>query len=450
MIGRVIHDTRISALNRQPENPDGRHVLLWVQATVRERDNHALEYAVQEANRLKLPLVAVFGLTPGYPEANARHYLYLLEGLRDLRAGLGRRGVPLRVALGEPVAEVKRAAREAALVVTDLGYMRIQRQWRDDVAAALKVPLIAVESEAVVPVRVASPKQEYAARTLRPKIHRLWQEYLVPLDTHDLDHRTDDWDPGQGVDDPAALAARLPIDQGVGAGHETGGEGAALARLADFIAHDLAHYHERRNDPTLDGSSRLSAYLHYGHLSPLTVALAAQERPGPGTDALLEELVVRRELSFNFCWYNPDYDRYEGVPDWARKTLEEHAADPRPAQYTPGQLDRGETGDPYWNAAQRQMVRTGRMHNYMRMYWGKKLLEWSATPREAHATMLALNNRYEQDGRDANSFVGVSWVLGLHDRPWARHPVFGTVRSMSASGLRRKFDMEAYVEAWGG
>lgn len=444
----MIHDTRVSALNRHSKHPGGDHVLLWVQASVRVRDNHALEYAVQAANRLKLPLVAVFGLTPGYPEANARHYLYLLEGLRDLRAGLEKRGVPLRVALGDPVTEVKKAAKAAALVVTDLGYMRIQRQWRDELAAALKVSLVAVESEAVVPVRVASPKQEYAARTIRPKIHRLWQDYLVPLDTHDLAHRADDWDPGEAVDDPVALAARLPIDQSVGAGHETGGEAAALARLEEFIAHDLAQYHERRNDPTIDGSSRLSAYLHYGHLSPLTVALAALDHPGPGTDALLEELVVRRELSFNFCWYNPDYDRYEGVPDWARKTLEEHENDPRPAHYTPEQLDRGETEDPYWNAAQRQMVQTGRMHNYMRMYWGKKLLEWSAGPREAHATMLALNNRYEQDGRDANSFVGVSWVLGLHDRPWARHPVFGTVRSMSASGLRRKFDMEAYVEAW--
>ena len=446
----MIHDTRVSVLNPQPENSAGDHVLLWVQASVRTRDNHALEYAVQEANRLKRPLVAVFGLTPGYPEANARHYLYLLEGLRDLRAGLRERGIPLRVALGDPVAEVKEAARAAVLVVTDLGYLRLQRQWRDELAAALKVPLVAVEAEAVVPVRVASPKQEYAARTIRPKIHRLWHDYLEPLEPRELERRTTDWDPGEAVDDPAALAARLPIDQNVGAGHETGGEVAALARLADFIAHDLAHYHERRNNPTVDGSSRLSAYLHYGHLSPLTVALAALEHPGPGTDALLEELVVRRELSFNFCWYNPDYDRYEGVPDWARRTLEEHGDDPRPARYTPEQLDRGETADPYWNAAQRQMVRTGRMHNYMRMYWGKKLLEWSGTPREAHATMLALNNRYEQDGRDANSFVGVSWVLGLHDRPWARHPVFGTVRSMSASGLRRKFDMEAYVKAWGG
>ncbi|GHF43146.1 deoxyribodipyrimidine photo-lyase [Deinococcus metalli] len=446
----MIHDTRVSRLNAHAVASTGQYVLLWVQASVRVTDNHALEYAIREANTRRLPVVAVFGLTPSYPDANARHYRYLLEGLRDLRAALGARGIPLRVELGDPVTTVQSAAHHAALVVTDVGYLRLQRQWRALLAETVPVPLVAVESEALVPIRTASTKQEYAARTLRPKLHRLWPEYVVPLDAQDLKHTTTDWAPGEAVDDPARLTARLPIDQTVGAGREAGGEQAALARLRAFVADVLETYHVRRNDPTQDGGSRLSAFLHYGHLSPLTVALAAQEHPGPGTDALMEELGVRRELSFNFCWYQPLYDAYEGVPNWARATLEAHQDDPRPALYDLATLEAGRTADPYWNAAQREMVQTGRMHNYLRMYWGKKLLEWSATAREAHSRMLVLNNRYEQDGRDANSFVGISWVLGLHDRPWARRPVYGMVRSMSASGLERKFDMDAYVRMWTG
>ncbi|GGL02865.1 deoxyribodipyrimidine photo-lyase [Deinococcus radiotolerans] len=444
----MIHDARVQVLRSGTPRREG-FVLLWVQASVRTRDNHALEYGVREANRLNLPLVAVFGLTPGYPEANARHYAYLLEGLRDLRANLAARDVPLRVALGSPPEVALDAAGEgAAFVVTDVGYTRLQREWRDWLADRLDVPLVQVESEAVIPVGVVSGKQEYAARTIRPKIHRLWHDYLVPLDTHDLKRRARDWDGGEDVTDPARLLKTLPIDHGVPPGDEEGGENAAHDLLEDFITRKLDGYAERRNDPTVDGSSRLSAHLHYGHLSPLTAALAAREHPGPDTDAFLEELIVRRELSFNYTTYNPHYDRYAGLPAWARATLDEHAGDRRDHTYTRDQLDAAQTHDPYWNAAQRQMTRTGRMHNYMRMYWGKKVLEWTPTPQQAFDTLLWLNNRHEQDGRDPNSWVGVGWVFGLHDRPWTRRPIFGTVRYMNAGGLKRKFDIEKYARQW--
>ncbi len=445
----MIHDARVQVLRPGTPRREG-FVLLWVQASVRTRDNHALEYAVREANRLNLPLVAVFGLTPGYPEANARHYAYLLEGLRDLRMNLAARDVPLRVTLGSPPEVALNAAGEgAALVVTDVGYTRLQREWRDWLADRLDVPLVQVESEAVIPVGVVSGKQEYAARTIRPKIHRLWHDYLVPLDTHDLKKRERDWDDGVDVTDPTRLLKTLPIDHSVPPGDEEGGETAAHDLLEDFITRKLDGYDTRRNDPTVDGSSRLSAHLHYGHLSPLTAALAAREHPGPDTDAFLEELIVRRELSFNYTTYNPDYDRYAGLPAWARATLEEHAGDRRDHTYTRAQLDAAQTHDPYWNAAQRQMTRTGRMHNYMRMYWGKKVLEWTPTPQQAFDTLLWLNNRHEQDGRDPNSWVGVGWVFGLHDRPWTRRPIFGTVRYMNAGGLKRKFDIEKYARQWG-
>jgi deoxyribodipyrimidine photo-lyase len=416
----MIHESRVQHLRAGGPDSRGGFVLLWVQASVRVTDNHALEYAVREANRLGLPLAAVFGLTPSFPEANARHYQFLLEGLRDLSAGLAARGIPFSVRLGSPP-EVVLAASAGA--------------------------------EALIPVQTTSPKQEYAARTIRPKIHRLWHDYFVPLEPHELKRQAQGWPtnldlPQLDVSDPSATVKTLPLDFSVPPGREAGGEVAALARLSAFVGQQLAGYADTRNDPTQDGSSRLSAFLHYGQLSPLTAALAAREQGGPGADTFLEELIVRRELSFNLCQYNPHYDTYDGLPDWAKKTLEEHAGDRREALYTREQLDRAETHDPYWNASQNEMVRTGRMHNYMRMYWGKKVLEWTETPREAHAHLIALNNRYEQDGRNANSFAGISWVFGLHDRPWTRRPIFGTVRYMNAGGLGRKFDIETYARRW--
>ncbi|MEW5935686.1 MAG: deoxyribodipyrimidine photo-lyase, partial [Bacillota bacterium] len=375
---------------------------------------------------------------------------YLLEGLRDLRAGLLARGIPFSFRLGDPPQEVQQAARGASLVVTDRGYLRPGRQWRVSLAERLEVPFVQVESDAVVPVRLVSSRQEVGARTLRPKLHRLLERFLTPVEVQEGAQGHPDWDPGLDVSDPGLTVRALGVDNSVPPGAEEGGEVNALARLTHFVTHLLPRYDSGRRDPNVDGGSRLSAYLHYGHLSPLTAALAARKHSdgGPGLDTFLEELIVRRELSFNFCELSPAYDRYEGLPAWARATLEAHASDPRPHLYTREELDAAQTHDPYWNAAQREMVRTGRMHNALRMYWGKKILEWTPTPQEAYATALFLNNRYELDGRDANSYAGVGWIFGLHDRPWPRRPIFGTVRYLAASGLSRKFDAEAYARRW--
>jgi deoxyribodipyrimidine photo-lyase len=226
----------------------------------------------------------------------------------------------------------------------------------------------------------------------------------------------------------------------------TGGHTAARRLLDDFVTQLLPGYAVRRNEPALNAVSRMSPYLHFGNISPLEIALAVQEAgPTPDTEAYLEELIVRRELSMNFVAHNDAYDRFEGLPAWAIKTLREHAADPRPHLYSPHDLREAATSDPCWNAAQLEMVHAGKMHNYMRMYWGKKILEWTARPEDAFAIALELNNTYELDGRDANSFAGVAWCFGKHDRPWTRRPVFGTVRYMNDAGLRRKFDMNAYI-----
>ncbi len=449
---------------RPGEPRQGRYVLYWMQSAVRSEHNLALTYATAEANRLGLPLLVVFGLTPNYPSANARHYQYLIEGLRDVHAGLKKRGLPLLVGLtGEdgPAEAALVLAADAALIVTERAYLRHLRLWRHWLSERLEVqfpdlPLAQIESELVVPLEVTSGKQEYAARTIRPKIHRALGTYLVAENEEKPAHtlkdvpRPDDleWlDPAR-LSGPADLIASFGVE-GVPPGTEEGGEVAAQAQLNDFLKR-LDRYDTDRNDPTLDGSSRLSAALHYGHISALQVALSVQAHGGPGAAAYLEELLVRRELSFNLCWYNDHYDTFAVLPEWAQKTLREHQHDDHEYLYTRAELEAADTHDPYWNAAQRQMTLTGRMHNYMRMYWGKKVLEWTPDPAQAHATLVYLNDKYEQDGRNPNSYAGIGWVFGLHDRPWARRAIFGTVRYMNAGGLKRKFDIESYARKWNG
>jgi deoxyribodipyrimidine photo-lyase len=248
------------------------------------------------------------------------------------------------------------------------------------------------------------------------------------------------------LDDIPAVVRDLGVDPGVPPVEGVaGGAGEAARRLATFLERGLARYDRDRNDPSLQGQSGLSPYLHFGHISPLQIALAIGRRRGPGVAAFLEELIVRRELSMNFTHFNAGYDRLECLPAWCRATLHQHARDPRSIRYSPAELEQARTHDPYWNAAQTEMVRTGRMHGYMRMYWGKKILEWMERPADAYSEALRLNNRYQLDGRDPNGFAGVAWCFGKHDRPWTERPVFGMVRYMNAAGLERKFDMDAYV-----
>jgi deoxyribodipyrimidine photo-lyase len=438
---------RIQPLNSLPLRP-GRFVLYWMQQSVRSRYNHALEYAVRQANAQRLPVVALFGLTDRYPEANERHYAFLLEGLRDTQEQLRERGIRLVVKRQSPEEAAVEMAQQASEVVTDRGYLRIQRQWRRFVAYHAPCRVTQVESDLIVPLETASPKEEWAAATLRPKIQRQLSRFLVPLEPTPIERDS----LGVALDgldtlDVDATLASLEIDRSVPRVYTyRGGETEARRRLTEFIQERLQGYATLRNEPSLDHVSRLSPYLHFGQISPLEIALVVADSPHVADrEAFLEELIVRRELSANFVFYNPAYDRYEGLPEWSRRTLDSHRADPRPYLYSREELERAQTHDPYWNAAMREMILTGKMHNYMRMYWGKKILEWSATPEEAFRTALALNNRWFLDGRDPNSFAGVAWCFGKHDRPWTERPVFGTVRYMNAAGLKRKFDIEGYV-----
>ncbi len=441
-----IQKERIMLLNARSARA-GRFVLYWMQASQRAECNHALEYAIRRADELRLPLVAFFGLTGRYPEANARHYRFMLEGLRETQRSLADRGIRLVIRAGAPDEGVVKLSKRAALVVVDREYLRVPREWRFKAAGKLECGFIQVETNVIVPVEETSSKEEYAARTIRPKILRALSQYLVPLKERAPRASSLAFDiPSLDISDIDAVIGRLGVDTGVApASAFRGGAAEARRRLRIFVQKKLGRYQQFRNDPNASCTSDMSPYLHFGQISPLTIALAVRAGGGAGADAYLEELIVRRELGINFVYYNERYDTYEGLPEWVRRTLRSHGRDRREYLYGPAELENARTHDPFWNAAQNEMRVTGKMHNYMRMYWGKKIVEWTRTPEEAFEIALRLNNAYELDGRDANSFAGVAWCFGKHDRPWRERPVFGLVRYMNAAGLRRKFDADRYV-----
>jgi deoxyribodipyrimidine photo-lyase len=422
-----------------------------MQQSVRTEENPALQLAAELAKERNLPLQIVFGLTENYPEANLRHYTFLVEGLVDVGRRLAERGLRLDVWAGSPDTVAVRAAAKARILVTDHGYTRIQRLWRHRAAEACVCPLLRVEGDVTVPVETASEKDEWAAATLRPKIHRLLPDFLEHHSSGEIPDVKSSPEPETGAllsEDLHHLLTTMQLDRSVSPSEAwRGGETTAEATLESFLNSRLQQYHELRSHPDRDHVSHLSPYLHFGHIAPLKIARRVHQTDAPSEakSAFLEELIVRRELACNFVWFNRHYDTYDCLPEWALKTLAAHASDRREVIYTQRELEAAATHDPYWNAAQREMTDTGFMHNYMRMYWGKKILEWSASPREAFETALYLNNRYQLDGRDPNSFAGVAWCFGKHDRPWQERPIFGMVRYMNAGGLKRKFDIDAYV-----
>jgi deoxyribodipyrimidine photo-lyase len=443
----MIHEQRVHLRNRESQK-DRRYVLHWMQASQRARYNHALEYAIEKANELHKPLLVLFGITENFPNANLRHYLFMLEGLSETKAELAHRGIQLVIVRQSPEKAAVEFAQDACLVVVDGGYLRIQRQWREYAAQNIDCPLIEVESDVIVPVEEASGKDEYSAGTLRPRITSKFTTYLVPLKKRRLKIDSLGFNFNDFViDDVTAASNRLNIDKSVKPSpifH--GGTAEAKKHLQIFIAKKLERYDTDSNNPGIDSLSNMSPYLHFGQISPLQIALEAAKQSGPGPDSFLEELIVRRELSINFVYYNRRYDSYECLPPWAKRTLAFHAKDKRPQVYSLEEFETAKTHDQYWNAAQMEMVITGKMHGYMRMYWGKKIIEWSKTPQSAYTTMLYLNDKYELDGRDPNGFANVAWCFGLHDRAWGERKIFGKTRYMNAAGLERKFDVDAYIE----
>jgi deoxyribodipyrimidine photo-lyase len=338
------------------------------------------------------------------------------------------------------------------MIVCDRGYLNHQRLWRDQVARKSACPVVQVESDVIVPLETVSLKAEYAARTIRPKIQKHLDDYLIELKAVKVQHSTVNISlDGLDLKRPADILTLLNIDHSVPAVTRffKGGTSRAKKIFGNFIRSRLKNYEKNHNQPQTDDISHMSLYLHFGQISPLYLALKinrADHGPDSAKAAFLEELIVRRELAANFVYYHRDYDNFDCLPEWAKQTLNHHRKDRRPYTYTRKQLEDAKTHDPYWNAAMQEMKYTGFMHNYMRMYWGKKILEWSSLPELAFHNTLAINNKYFLDGRDPNSYAGVAWVFGIHDRAWPQRPVYGKVRCMMASGLERKCNIRAYVD----
>jgi len=457
-IGESFSDRIVLLTNNGPEQTTGRFVLYWMQASVRTVGNHALEYAVHAANLQKKPLLVVFVLTENFPGANSRHYRVLLDGLRDVSSGLQERRIPFALLPGNPVEVIPEVARDASAVVTDRGYLRIQRKWRETVSRSLRCPLFQIETNVVVPVDITSDKEEYSAATIRKKVHRQTGRFLEEIPVIAYSGRTAGLPQTNSFDQTALQNAVFRDD--VPPGTIAGGEREGRRRLHTFVRERLDDYAEKRNDPALDWQSGMSPYLHFGQISPVEIARTAMEyldiAPDisfpeirhPGLSAFLEELVVRRELAINFVQNNQRYDSFSAIPDWARRSLLSHKNDSRPYSCSIDELENAETGDPYWNACQREVLQSGSMHGYMRMYWGKKIIEWTADPEEAYERMVYLNDRWQIDGRDPNGYAGIAWCFGKHDRPWVERPIFGTIRYMNANGLRRKFAIDVYEQKW--
>lgn len=428
-----------------------------MQRAQRAIDNPALTTAVRAANDLGKPVLVFFCLLSHHPSANLRHYAFMLEGLDDTARRLARMRIGFVLRASGDASPLPALARlcakvRPALLVTDENPLRKSHRWRIAAASLLNVPVLSVDADVIVPTALLG-KEQYAARTIRPRLFAQLARFLQPIENPAVRIA---WRTSEELESlPASLGLldEIKLDRSVGAvSGFRGGSGEAMRRLRRFVRDGLGDYAQSRNHPEADGTSRLSAYLHFGHLGPHTVALAVRDADAPraARDAFLEQLIVRRELAINFVRFNPNYDCLLAGERWARNSLKIHARDRRPYRYSAAQLERAETHDPLWNAAQRQMVIAGWMHGYLRMYWAKKILEWSATPAAAYQVAVSLNDRYELDGRDPNGYAGIAWAIaGKHDRAWGpERPIYGLVRYMSYESTSRKFDTRSYIERW--
>ncbi|NTW69753.1 MAG: deoxyribodipyrimidine photo-lyase [Chlorobiaceae bacterium] len=446
----MIDPRRITPLNncRDENGP----VLYWMSRDQRVRHNWALLFARKKAEQLRQPLMVVFTLAPSFLNAPLRHYDFMLKGLQEVETKLRKLNIPFFLLQGEPESELSRFAIEmkAGVIVTDYSPLKISRKWKNTIGTQLSIPLFEVDTHNIVPCRMASGKQEYAARTFRPKITALLSDFLTCFpELEPLASTT-----GNSPVDWESIAYNLEVDHRVAPVKWLNpGEEAAANCLETFLEKRLATYAGQRNDPNSGALSNLSPYLHFGQISAQHIALQALKSSAPeeNRSAFLEELIVRRELSENYCRYNEQYDSAEGFPSWAKESLLKHASDHREYCYTTEEFENALTHERVWNAAQLELVKTGKIHGYMRMYWAKKILEWSESPEQAFKTAIYLNDRYALDGRDPNGYTGVAWSIGgVHDRPWFERPVYGKIRYMNASGCARKFDVSRYIARFEG
>ena len=426
----------------------GESVLYWMSRDKRVYDNWALLAAQSVALSNEVPLIVCFQYLGNFPEANIRQYGFQLKGLLELKDKLENLNIEFIFIQGRASEVIPRIIDERSIgtIITDYNPLKVYKKRVNSVLNLTKIPFYQIDAHNIVPVWKASPKKEYAAYTIRKKIHDNLDQFLTDYpslikhpygNTSKNDISYDNIVNGLKIDFSVQEVDWL-----------VPGEIAAKNKL-DSLRDSLAGYDERRNDPTKDALSNLSPYFHFGQIAPQRVALEIKDSLLPEQDknSFLEEMIVRRELSDNFCEYEPNYDYFDGFHDWAKKTLNEHRNDEREYLYPKEQFEHAETHDPLWNAAQNQMKNKGKMHGYMRMYWAKKILEWSPNPEEAMQVAIDLNDKYELDGRDPNGYAGIAWSIGgIHDRAWFERPVYGKIRYMNYNGCKSKFNVKRYIE----
>jgi deoxyribodipyrimidine photo-lyase len=437
-----VHPQRVRTILKAPAKKGP--VIYWMSRDQRVKDNWALIFAQELGRKLEQPMAVAFCLTPEFLGAASRQYHFMVLGLRQVEKDLNELEIPFLLLAGDPGEKIPQILNDhdAGALVSDFSPLSISRGWKQSVAGQIDLPFYEVDAHNIVPCWFASAKQEWAAYTFRPKVRRLLAEFLEEFPS--LQRNRYPW-MNRVENDWEAAERSIKVDALPEAKWIAPGERAARECLAYFLKEKLSCYDSQRNDPTLDGQSSLSPYLHFGQISAQRVAIQALAFP-EDSGSFLEELVVRRELSDNFCYYSSNYDSCKGFPDWAKETLNRHEKDQREYIYTLEDLEAAQTHDPLWNAAQLEMVYNGKMHGYLRMYWAKKILEWTESPEIALRSAIYLNDRYELDGRDPSGYTGIAWSIGgVHDRAWKERAVFGKVRYMSLKGAMAKFDVKAYI-----
>jgi len=462
--GVVVHPKRVRTLLKGQNDMKG-PILYWMSRDQRVEDNWALLCAIERGEKAGQPVAIVFNLVPEFMNAGARQFVFMLEGLKRMQKILDQKNIPFFFTQGDPVKEIATLVQDsgASTLVTDFSPLRLGRQWRDGVLKELKdskISVLEVDAHNVVPVWVASDKREYAARTIRRKITDKLPEYLreypeVPVQKLSWPSDSKIQPNGGSVDWKGLIeaakekGAHVPVVSWLQPGEEAGMK--ALLGPQGFLTNTrLSKYATKRNDPTVPNAlSGLSPYFHFGHLSPQRAAIEASKLRSAhkeSVEGFLEEMVIRRELSDNYCFYTPNYDSIDAAYDWAKESLNLHRNDVRDHLYTYEQLEKAKTHDNLWNACQKEMTATGKMHGYLRMYWAKKILEWTESPEQAIEFGIRLNDTWQLDGRDPNGYVGIMWSMcGIHDQGWRERPVFGKIRYMNYQGCKRKFDIEKYA-----
>ncbi len=438
--------------NKRPPNSEGKYLLYWMQGAQRVKDNKALAAAALLSQSFKIPCLTGFIFTPDYPEANRRHFSFMYDGIQEVKTMLKEKDIGFSISVGNPVPVLKQLANEAALVICDSGYLKPTRRWRENLADTLDISLLEISTNLIVPVKAASSKEEYAAYTIRKKLKEKHKKHLkiwkIPSGMTSGNHLSSF---PKSFSDKKKFLNQMVCTPAVTPSLDSwkGGYKKACKKLNIFLEENLLKYEDQRSNPDENCESNLSPYLHFGHISPREIALKAKnhaEQNDMKIENFWEELTVRRELSFNFTYFNQNYDKYpDMLPEWARETLAIHQGDDREYIYSTQEFENAKTHDKCWNAAQLELVHSGKIHNYMRMYWGKKILEWTENPVKSYNISLYLNNKYALDGRDPNSYSGIAWCFGKHDRAWQERKIFGKVRYMNRNGLERKFSLDTYL-----